>query len=75
MQDQLNSIKYTSTIVPDDIRKNMSMKKVLVFVQAKEEHPELSKPKLCKMIGILVIFYKHEFILSQLRQVYTTIGA
>ncbi len=42
MQDQLNSIKYTSTIVPDDIRKNMLMKKVLVFVQAKEEHPELT---------------------------------
>jgi hypothetical protein len=35
MQDQLNGIKYTSTIVPDDIRKNMFMKKVLVFVQAK----------------------------------------
>ncbi len=28
------------------------MKKVLVFVQAKEEHPELTKPQLCKMIGI-----------------------
>ena len=49
MQDQLNSIKYTSTIVPDDIRKNMLMKKVLVFVQAKEEHPELTKTQLCKM--------------------------
>jgi hypothetical protein len=47
MQDQLNSIKYRSTIVPDDIRKNMIMKKVLVFVQAKEEHPELTKPQLC----------------------------
>lgn len=52
MQEQLNSIKYTSTIVPDDIRKNMLMKKVLVFVQAKEEHPELTKPQICKMIGI-----------------------
>ncbi len=52
MQDQLNSIKYTSTIVPDDIRKNMLMKKVLVFVQAKKEHPELTKPQLCKMIRI-----------------------
>src|SRR5882724_7680406 len=52
MQDQLNSIKYTSTIIPDDIRKSMLMKKVLVFVQAKEEHSELSKPQLCKMIGI-----------------------
>ncbi len=51
MQDQLNSIKYTSTIVPDDIRKNVLMKMVLVFVQAKE-HPELTKPQLCKMIGI-----------------------
>ncbi len=28
------------------------MKRVLVFVQAKEEHPELTKPQLCKMIGI-----------------------
>ncbi len=52
MQDQLNSIKYTRTIVPDDTRKNMLMKKILVFVQAKEEHPELTKPQLCKMIGI-----------------------
>jgi hypothetical protein len=73
MQDQLNSIKYTSTIVPDDIRKNMLMKKVLVFVQAKEEHPELTKPQLCKMIGIsdssikcimkdlnIKSFYRHE---------------
>ncbi len=51
MQDQLNSIKYTSTIVPD-IRKNMLMKKVLVFVQAKEEHTELTKLQLCKVIGI-----------------------
>jgi hypothetical protein len=23
-----------------------------VFVQAKEEHPELTKPQICKMIGI-----------------------
>jgi hypothetical protein len=30
----------------------MLMKKVLAFVQAKEEHPELTKPQLCKMIGI-----------------------
>ncbi len=73
MQDQLNSIKYTSTIVPDDIRKNMLMKKVLVFVQAKKEHPELTKPQLCKMIGIsdsslkrimkdlnMKSFYRHE---------------
>jgi hypothetical protein len=47
MQNHLNSIKYTSTIVPDDIRENILMKKVLVFVQAKEEHPELTKPQLC----------------------------
>src|SRR6266487_6220242 len=73
MQDQLNSIKYTSTIGPDDIRKNMLMKKVLVFVQAKEKHPELTKPQLCKMIGIsdsklkrimkdlnMNSFYRHE---------------
>ncbi len=52
MQHQLNSIKYTSTIVPHDLRKNMLMKKVLAFVQAKEEHPELKKPQLCKMIRI-----------------------
>ncbi len=73
MQDQLNSVKYTSTIVPDDIRKNMLMKKVLLFVQAKEEHPELTKPQLCEMIGIsdsslkrimkdlnMKSFYRHE---------------
>jgi hypothetical protein len=30
----------------------MLMKKVLAFVQAKEEHPELKKPQLCKMIRI-----------------------
>src|SRR5882724_9246463 len=34
------------------MRKNMLMKKILVFVQANEEHPELTKPQLCKMIGI-----------------------
>ncbi len=78
MQDQLNSIKYTSTIVPDDIRKNMLMKKVLVFVQAKEEHPELTKPQLCKMIGIsdsclnrimkdlnMKSFYRHEVLVNR----------
>ncbi len=72
MQDQLNSIKYTSTIVPD-IRKNMLMKKVLVFVQAKEEHPELTKPQLCNVKRIsdsslklimkdlnMKSFYRHE---------------
>jgi hypothetical protein len=59
MQDQLNSIKYSSTIVLDDIRKNMLMKKVLVFVQAKEEHLELTKPQLCKMIGISDSSLKH----------------
>ncbi len=52
LQNQLNSIKYTSSIVQDDIRKNVLMKNVLVFVQAKEERPELTKPQLCKMIGI-----------------------
>jgi hypothetical protein len=30
----------------------MLMKKVLVFIQAKEEHPAITKPQLCKMIGI-----------------------
>ena len=30
----------------------MLMKKILVFVQAKEEHPELTKPQLYKLIGI-----------------------
>ncbi len=50
--------------MPDDIRKSMLMKKVLVFVQAKER-------QLCKMIGISDIkhimkdlnmksFYRHE---------------
>ncbi len=68
MQDQLNSIKYTSTIVPDDIRKNMLMKKVLVFVQAKEEHRELTKSQLSKMIGISdsslkrIMNYRHEVL-------------
>jgi hypothetical protein len=51
----------------------MLMKKVLVFVQAKEEHPELTKPQICKMIGIsdsslkrimkdlnMKSFYRHE---------------
>ncbi len=52
MQDQLNSIKYTNTITSDDIRRNMLMKKVLVFVQVKEEYPALTKPQPCKMIGI-----------------------
>ena len=78
MQDQLNSIKYTSTIVPDDLRKNMLMKKVLVFVQAKEEHPELTKQHLCKMIGIsdsslkrimkdlnMKSFYRHEMLVNR----------
>ena len=31
----------------------MLMKKVLVFVEAKEEHPQLTKPQLCKTVGIL----------------------
>ncbi len=52
MQDLLNSIKYTSTIITDDIRKNIPMKKVLMFVQAKEEYPELTKLQLYKMIRI-----------------------
>jgi hypothetical protein len=51
----------------------MLIKKVLLFVQAKEEHPELTKPQLCKMIGIsdsslkriikdlnMKSFYRHE---------------
>ncbi len=51
----------------------MLMKKVLVFVQAKEKHPESTKPQLCKMIGIpdsslkriikdlnMKSFYRHE---------------
>ncbi len=73
MQDQFNSIKCMSKIMPDDIRKNMLMKKVLIFVQAKEDHPELTKPQLCKMIWIsdsslkrimkdlnMKSFYRHE---------------
>ena len=84
MQDQLNSIKYTNTIVPDDVRKNMLMKKVLVFVQAKEEHPELTKPQLCKMIGIsdsslkrimkdlnMTSFYRHEVPVNRKRADFT----
>ena len=51
MRDELNSRKNKSTIVTDDIRKNMLIK-VLVFVQAKEEHSQLTKPQLCEMIGI-----------------------
>ncbi len=82
MQDQLNGIKYTSTIVPDDIRKNMFMKKVLVFVQAKEEHPELTKPQLCKMIAIsdsifkrimkdlnMKSFYRYEVLVNKILKV------
>jgi hypothetical protein len=73
MQDQLNSLKYTSKIVSDDIKKDMLMKKVLLFVRAKEEHAELTKPQLCKIIGIpdsslkrimkdlnMKSFYRHE---------------
>ncbi len=73
MQDQFNSIKCMSKIMPDDIRKNMLMKKVFIFVQAKEDHPELTKSQLCKMIGIsdsslkrimkdlnMKSFYRHE---------------
>jgi hypothetical protein len=46
------------------------MKKVLMFVQAKGEHPELTKLQLCKMIEIsdssimkdlnMKSFYRHE---------------
>jgi hypothetical protein len=39
----------------------MLMKKVLVFVQAKEEHPELTKQQLCKMIGIFFLSRKFFF--------------
>ena len=73
MQDQLNSINYTRTLILDDMRKNMLMKKVLVLVQAREEHSELTKPQICKMIGIsdssfkrimkvlnIKSFYRHE---------------
>jgi DNA-directed RNA polymerase specialized sigma subunit len=52
MQSLLNSIKYTSSIEPDDIRKNLKMKTVLRFVQAKEENPNLTKDQICKKIGI-----------------------
>ncbi len=44
MKDQLNSVNYTITIAPDDISKNILMKKVLVLVQVKEKHPELMIP-------------------------------
>jgi hypothetical protein len=59
--------------VPDDIRKNILMKRILLFAQAKEEHPELTKLQLCKLIGIsdsslkrimkdlnIKSFYRHE---------------
>jgi hypothetical protein len=46
LQDQLNSTKYTRTIIPDNIRKYMLMKKDLVFVQAKEEYPKLKTTTL-----------------------------
>ncbi len=85
MQDQLNSIKCTSTIVPDDIRKNMLMKKVLVFVQEKGKHPELTKPQLCKMIGIpdsslkrimkdlnMKSFYRHEVPVNRKKDRYNS---
>jgi hypothetical protein len=85
MQDQLNSIKYTGTIIPDDIRKNMLMKKVLVFVQAKEEHPKLAKPQLCKLIGIsdsslkrimkdinMKSFYRHEVLVNRKKDRYNS---
>ncbi len=56
------------------------MKKVLVFVQTKEEHPELTKPQLCKMIGIsdsspkrnmknlnMKSFYRHEAPVNKMK--------
>jgi hypothetical protein len=52
MQDLLNSIKYTSSIEPEDIRKNLKMKKVLQFVKSMEENPNLNKNQICKKIGI-----------------------
>jgi hypothetical protein len=60
----------------------MLMKKVLVFVQAKEEHPEPKKPQLCKMIGIsdsslkrimkdlnMKSFYRHEVPVNKISKV------
>jgi hypothetical protein len=60
----------------------MLMKKVIVLVQAKEEHPELTKPHLCKMIGIsdsnlkrtmkdlnMKSFYRHEVPVNRKRQI------
>ncbi len=48
MQSLLYSIKYTNSIEPEDIRKNLKMKKVLQFVQALEENPILTKSQICK---------------------------
>jgi len=48
MQSLLNSIKYTSSIEPQDIGKNLKMKKVLRFVQTLEENPNLTKNQICQ---------------------------
>jgi hypothetical protein len=48
MQSLLNSIKYTYSIEPQNIRKNLKMKNVLQFVQALEENPSLTKNPICK---------------------------
>ena len=37
----------------------MLMKKISAFVEAKEEHPQLTKPQLCKIIGILDSSHKY----------------
>jgi hypothetical protein len=65
----------------------MLMKKVLVFVQAKEEHPELTKPQLCKMIGIsdsglkrilknldVKSFYRHEVPVNRKKETDITVN-
>jgi hypothetical protein len=53
-----------------------------VFVHAKEEHPELTKPQLCKVIGIsdsslkrilkdlnMKSFYRHEVLVNRILKV------
>jgi Zn-dependent peptidase ImmA (M78 family) len=58
MQSLLNSIKYTSSIEPEDIRKNLKMKTVLKFGEELEKDPKndngkrLTKSQICKKIGI-----------------------
>ena len=61
------------------------MKKVLVSVQAKEEHSELTKPQICNLIGIpdsslkcimkdfnMKSFYRHEVPVNRKKDRYNS---